>query len=287
MKMGTHEATFVEDCYFKGCSHPTDAFGGGHYVLRYSELVDNASVGGHGPGFDDSHRGTRCTEIYENIIQKTDKVSYDYRWVGMSVRAGGGVVYNNHFVYCRYAMLFTIDNFDSYVDDDHDGIPDYPALDQVQEKWIWDNALDSTPQLVLYNNDLAALLIQEDRDYFLRAPTVELDGFTYTPYTYPHPLRGGQFVVTNDKSQRSGLNDKQFMVYPNPSFGEIVIKSETGGEVCLNIFSMTGQLLFTKKYDQHDAIHDRIDLTEFPTGVYAISLISNGAILTKKIILTR
>jgi hypothetical protein len=31
-------------------------------------------------------------------------------------------------------------------------------------------------------------LVIEDEDFFLRAPSKELDGFTYQPYTYPHPL---------------------------------------------------------------------------------------------------
>ena len=28
----------------------------------------------------------------------------------------------------------------------------------------------------------------EDKDYYLRAPNQSDDGFTWTPYIYPHPL---------------------------------------------------------------------------------------------------
>ena len=30
--------------------------------------------------------------------------------------------------------------------------------------------------------------IKENRDYFLRKPGKNEDGFEYVPYTYPHPL---------------------------------------------------------------------------------------------------
>ncbi|MBN1779706.1 hypothetical protein JW948_01145 [bacterium] len=196
MKMGTHEATFVEDCYFQGCSHCTDAFGGGHYVLRHSQIVDCGSVGGHGPGFDSSYRGTRCTEVYDNLIKKTDNVSYDYRWIGMGIRGGGGVVFNNTFEYCRNAIQFTCDTY-SLVDSNGDGHYDYPALDQTHDKWLWNNTLVSTPNYIMHYGNGAEELIVENRDFFIRQPSVAEDGFEYTPYPYPHPLVLGDAVETD------------------------------------------------------------------------------------------
>jgi len=38
--------------------------------------------------------------------------------------------------------------------------------------------------------------IREDEHYFLRAPSQELDGFVYTPYTYPHPLTSDDLSST-------------------------------------------------------------------------------------------
>jgi hypothetical protein len=187
--LGTREAVFTEDCYIEGCSHCTDAFGGGCYVLRRSTIVDCGSVGGHGPGFESTGRGTRCTEIYDNLIMKSDTAEEGLRWIGIGVRGGGGVVFNNTIQYCRYAIQFTVDSGAlTLIDADQDGLWDYPSLDQTHDKWIWNNTLVRTSVLIMHYGVAAQTLILENRDYFLRAPSLELDGFEYRPFVYPHPL---------------------------------------------------------------------------------------------------
>ena len=200
MKLGTAEATFVEDCYFEDNGHPMASFGGGHYVLRHSTIVNSDSIDAHGPGFDSSGRGARASEIYENEIYHDPG---DDGWTAIGLRAGGGVIFNNIFRTYDHAVRFSID---TYGYNATGGL--YPTLDQVHNMWIWDNTLIdiaydpdspgyqddlSNPDrsvvsgVLLYSNR-AGELIRLGRDFFMRAPYLELDGFNYSPYTYPHPL---------------------------------------------------------------------------------------------------
>jgi len=200
MMLGTAEATFIEDCYMEDLGHPGASFGGGHYVLRYNEIVDSHSIDAHGPGFDSSGRGARATEIYGNNIYHNPG---DYGWTAIGLRAGGGVIFGNTFqTYDHYAR-FSIDTQGYNATGG-----EYPTLNQIHDMWLWDNTLIdivydpgdpdyqddlSNPNrsivsgILLYANE-AGRLIQLDRDFFLRPPSQEQDGFTYTPYPYPHPL---------------------------------------------------------------------------------------------------
>ena len=47
--------------------------------------------------------------------------------------------------------------------------------------------LNGESEVTVYDVQEPAQIV-EDVNYFNRAPTVALDGFVYTPYTYPHPL---------------------------------------------------------------------------------------------------
>ena len=81
----------------------------------------------------------------------------------------------------------------------------YPGYDQIHFWWIWSNEVQNVlfPGVRIAEGEpFGVLNIQEDRDYFLRAPDPSishptdalLPGFTepdYTPYTYPHPLVSG------------------------------------------------------------------------------------------------
>jgi hypothetical protein len=65
----------------------------------------------------------------------------------------------------------------------------WPTYCQSSGVWIWGNTYQSIPHgeiAVVWGSDD---YIKENRDYFLRAPSIDEDGFVYTPYTYPHPFQ--------------------------------------------------------------------------------------------------
>ncbi|MBN1181537.1 MAG: T9SS type A sorting domain-containing protein [Bacteroidales bacterium] len=205
--LGIQEAVFIEDCFMDEISnHPVSAFNGANYVLRYSYSTRSGSIDGHGPVFEtivgdgtDQQRGTRCYEIYNNTFVEPPEAGYDERWSALGLRGGGGVVYNNEFINFRYAVRFTMETGSVQP---AGGI--YPGIDQIHDMWVWNNQLTETPELILLNANNADMLIQEDRDYYLRQPSYDEDGFTYHPYIYPHPLINDPIIgekVINFSSQ--------------------------------------------------------------------------------------
>lgn len=169
-------ATFVEDSLFYGNRHAIAANAGAHYVFRYNQVLRNVeacSVDAHGMGYGSAH-GTQYVEIYRNVIQ--DPV---YGECGIGIRGGAGVIFENIIQGYKNPLLLILEW----------GTPDaykakYPALDQIQDLYIWDNQITgghAQPQVDETGKDF----IELGRDYFTEALT------GYAAYPYPHPLANG------------------------------------------------------------------------------------------------
>ena len=197
--LGTAQNVFIEDCYFENPYHAASSFNGSHYVFRYNTLVDSVSgVDAHGPGYEyiitepepQQYRGGRSVEIYENKFINAS-------WAPIKLRSGGGVIFNNDMINAKHAIILKLE------DESYEATGgEYPGLDQIHDMWIWGNYFEdiSMEEIYIYG-DHAEDFIKEDRDYFLREPSQGEDGFTYTPYTYPHPLVGEKYYVAkNDTS---------------------------------------------------------------------------------------
>lgn len=178
-ELGTAQATFVEDCILTGCRHAIASNGGAHYVFRHNVVRKNvvaSSVDAHGLGYG-SKRGTRCVEIYGNVIE--DPVA---KGTAIGIRGGDGVIFGNTIKGFANPILLTLEW----------GTPQelksaYPAKDQIRDLWIWDNkTVGGSPQPVINRN--AKGFIEKDRDYHTKPKP------GYVPYVYPHPLaQGGPF----------------------------------------------------------------------------------------------
>jgi hypothetical protein len=173
---GNAATTFVEDSLFVGNRHAISANNGADYVFRNNQVLGNVeacAVDAHGMGYGSPH-GTRYVEIYHNVIR--DPV---YDECGIGIRGGSGVIYENTIQGYQNPILLILEW----------GTPElykaqYPALDQIQELYIWDNQVKgghAEPRV----DETGAGFIEVNRDYFTRPPTA------YTPYTYPHPLASG------------------------------------------------------------------------------------------------
>jgi len=171
---------YIEDCHFSRCRHAIDANAGAVVVTRFS-LFDNPAkyqLQSNNIGEIDSHGGgwgsptpapTVCVEAYNNTI--TGKASF--ATTAMRIRGGSGLFYNNHFHPPDTAggsQLQTLLQLDT-----DNTIPEY----QVTQTYIWNN--DYSNCYFIWNSAGRTL----NTDYFLRAPSQGLDGWTYTPYTYP------------------------------------------------------------------------------------------------------
>ena len=179
LQPGGAQAIFVEDSLFSGNRHAIAANAGAHYVFRYNQVQQNVvacAVDAHGMGYGSAH-GTRYVEIYRNVIGDP---AHD--WCGIGIRGGAGVIFENTIAGYENPILLILEW----------GTPDmlkakYPAFEQVQDLYIWDNQIPggpSEPQV----DETGAGFIEAGRDYF----TEPKPG--YVPYEYPHPLaNGGNF----------------------------------------------------------------------------------------------
>jgi len=199
--LGQSTAIFIEDCDFYGCHHAIVGHGNAHYVARYNSFQNGNShqIDAHGPGYGPPC-GTRLVEVYNNVFN----YSPEYTWKAFAIRGGDAVIFNNVIKDYDNGILLCLETRSE---------GPYPVPMQVRNAWIWDNTFINLGK----NNekrcpgdweagsphcnevlvwDIADDLkmesknyIRENREYYLRKPTQEQDGFTYKPYTYPHPLQ--------------------------------------------------------------------------------------------------
>lgn len=79
------------------------------------------------------------------------------------------------------------------------------------------------------------------------------------------------------------VND-YFSIFPNPSHGEFYINSEI--EICIetiNIFDITGKLIYTEESSSGENIYRNINLSGQPAGQYLIQIIAESRTFNGKI----
>ena len=193
---------YVEDNTFTSMSNQgTDFDDAARVVWRYNTHI-NTSVNSH--GLDTSPIGVRHYEIYgNNFLYPSNMVNQGW-WIWL--RGGTGVVFNNTFQDItgqmwgnKAELLFSVRMAD-------DGgvlgcATSWPAPHQVGQNHtgtaqftdgvhFWGNTGTYTWQIQRFGNSCGQDItkyLQNGRDFTFDA--VPKTG--YTPYSYPHPLRGG------------------------------------------------------------------------------------------------
>lgn len=80
----------------------------------------------------------------------------------------------------------------------------------------------------------------------------------------------------------------EFLVYPNPTFGELNIKINGMMNVgSIYLYDVSGKSLYYEKIneDQQQTYIKQLNLSNFAAGVYFLKLVDNTSVITKKIIL--
>jgi hypothetical protein len=222
--LGTASAVYVEDCTFTftKSGNCMDANYGGAYVFRYN-TVNDSLVEAH--SLQGTHRATRKWEIYNNTFNQVNRAM----WVPMFIRGGTGVIFDNVVTGKWSNPNIAVDNVRSCAekgeaglcngssswDGNESGQAGYPCRDQIgrsTDQWLWTSSKPYPPQALdpayVWNNkhgdndviiiqhscETSAFHIQPNRDYY---NNVKKPG--YTPYTYPHPLRGAESSTEPEK----------------------------------------------------------------------------------------
>jgi len=153
--------------YFWGTS-AVQSYYGARTVFRHNTL-NMAQVDQHGTA---GMVGARWWEIYENtfnVVQNGNQSNY------MAIRAGSGVIFNNHKTGAQNQGAGAIE----LIEED----PGYPALYQIgrgrnqslEPAYIWGN--DASMRVVSNSPN-----VQKGRDFH------ESEKPHYKPYRYPHPM---------------------------------------------------------------------------------------------------
>jgi hypothetical protein len=171
---------YIEDCYFSRCRHAAQANWAGAYVLRYSTIEDTRpyEVSTTGHPVRENVFGMLACEIYNVTIRKTAQAPNNF--VGPLVEGGSALIYNNTFINLEVGIELGSC-------EDKNGTPYHPK-GHTREVYIWNNRyINCWTQINTHSNEPegcpAPILGTE---YFLSDPTV--NGHSYTPYPYPHPL---------------------------------------------------------------------------------------------------
>jgi len=224
-KLGTDEFVFIEDNIFDSSSvsigtHAVTSIYGARVCFRYNTLY-GLDCDAHGHGSEVGHQGTRVVEYYKN------KLYTDGRWTsGMVIRGGTGVIWGNEF-YDQgtdqgWNDCVKLTEYRVSRDTPNDGCcpiasggEGYPCYDQIgrgknqqsSPLYIWGNMLDSDGDGILDSNaSVNVRTITPDEcnaelctDYIktvahngqiLPDYYIDIQKPGYSPYTYPHPLRG-------------------------------------------------------------------------------------------------
>ncbi len=82
----------------------------------------------------------------------------------------------------------------------------------------------------------------------------------------------------------NGIDNNNFVVYPNPSNGEITIKSRVDvGNATISIFDMNGRKVFTQKLEIHTSAN--VNASKLNTGIYLMQIESANRSQTMKLII--
>lgn len=284
-KLGTNQAVFVEDNYFehKNVKDPTKAHhiasnNGSNYVFRYNTINDgylNAqAIDAHGNKFG-GERGSRSYEIYNN------KMTIEHRWLGMCIRGGDGVIFDNEMV---GDLTRPIDLM--HEGRNGDGNCNYPCTDQIRQLYIWGNKYNGKVAPV---NVRHTVLIKENRDYFM----YKMPG--YVPFTYPHPLVEEQLPtsVLNKSASVSGKSPTLKSRRIASSLYRIeysVPNNKVNSSVKLEVYNIKGQCVKTLVNSgvtgKHEILWDGKDdnMKPLANGIYTLRL--NTANMNKSVILT-
>lgn len=168
---------YIEDCNFRRCRHAIASSGGGYYVARHNNFTEMIQF--HYGSYIDVHGTGNGAEIYNNTIENspvdyrtilTSSYIGQYLGMGIGIRGGGGVIFNNQINNCTRDIQLYSD------------LPSDPNQ-KVKDFWIWNNLNAAGAQAGVTTIDPVL-----GTDYFLRAPSQAQDNISYTSYPYPHPL---------------------------------------------------------------------------------------------------
>lgn len=127
----------------------------------------------------------------------------------------------------------------------------------------------------------------ESGNYFITYRVTDPSGNTSAPLTrqviYTYWPRCYNSTVSIDQQKAA---DETVSVYPNPSSGlvNIDLKGVMAENVNIEVYNQVGQLVYSATYNESKGLFE-IDLRDQASGVYTIKLISDGQVISKRVVI--
>ncbi|MBT8245217.1 MAG: T9SS type A sorting domain-containing protein [Winogradskyella sp.] len=117
--------------------------------------------------------------------------------------------------------------------------------------------------------------------FFLTDVVVDGTTSTWNSTTITICYEVNEFTLADNDFE---LND--FALFPNPNKGEFTLQfnSNSGKDVNVNIYDISGKLVFENKYDSVSRFNKQIELNNVSTGVYIMKVTDGEKTITRKLI---
>lgn len=153
---------------------------------------------------------------------------------------------------------------------------EYGLTEGITQNYIIDKVWQDVQELnlsAINNNTLSVKLTHliPNTKYYYRLRIKNDEGITWS-------LNADTFI-TDDITLDIGIDEKTFLVYPNPTNGKINLKIDNINNSKLKLYNATGKLMLSQKRAKKE-----IDIKHLVSGIYYLELTSQGKTKVIKII---
>lgn len=110
----------------------------------------------------------------------------------------------------------------------------------------------------------------------------------YTSTDNPCIFESPEGKISEEGSvEETGGTDDQISVYPNPNKGNFTIEAtfeQEANTVEVSIISLSGNTIFSRRYNSVEYLMQEIDIVQFPQGVYLIRVIKDNKTVYRKVV---
>jgi hypothetical protein len=303
------ENNSIENCELGGSDYGLRIIDGNSYTVKYNvfenevdgiySIADDAEIFYN--IFKGNHKAINLSS-YSSYAKIYNNVFYDNRQ-GISTSYAEVTLFNNIFYLTNAGDQAINHKLDKLVSNNNIFFPEqngfleinevqYSSLDEYQQASGLDlSSFTMDPLFVdVYNNNFS--VTEESR----AIDAGRIVGLTQDFFGSAVPNGGGPDIGTVESATEgvpTSVNyldddgEKYLSVYPNPSSGRfnISFESKEEGQSDLVISSMTGKQVYRSSFDYVGVFVTEVDLTDFPRGMYYLSVKSADEVFTQKVVI--
>jgi hypothetical protein len=92
------------------------------------------------------------------------------------------------------------------------------------------------------------------------------------------------FGISGTDDEEKNPNEIRFLLYPNPTKGDLYITMNSKTTVSVNVLDQLGRILMVKEFTAEEVQNTaKLDLSALPSGVFMVKVTANGITTVRKI----